>query len=185
MEAGHASDAPTRQLAICKLKKNGEWSYHVLVFNLTNATLFDLARRVLPPDPPPAQILGAVLAAYDLRGGGAETTIKGSKQGLGLTKRNKKQFVAQEILVLLAQLAFNLIIWFRENAAPVAPQFMALGMVRMGRDVFHIPGQLELDAQGHLIQINLHAAHPWTKPFSHTLASALSHGTLYPNLRQI
>lgn len=185
VEHPHNYVQSTRQLAIRKRKKDGTWSFHALVFNLSDATLFDLARRVLPLDPTPTQILQAVLIAYDLRGGGVETAIKGSKQGLGLTKRNKKQFAAQEILVLLAQLAFNLIIWFRENAAPVAPQLMAFGMVRMVRDVFHIPGHLELDAQGHLLQLSLHAQHPLATPFTQALSSALSCSNLYLNLRQI
>ena len=34
-----------------------------------------------------------------------ETSIKDSKQGLGITKGNKRNFHAQEMLVLLAQLA--------------------------------------------------------------------------------
>ena len=46
--------------------------------------------------------------AYDLRGGAVETAIKGSKQGLGITKRNKKSFHGQEMLLLLGQLAYNL-----------------------------------------------------------------------------
>ena len=169
VEHPHNYIQPTRQLAIRKRKKNGKGSYHVLVFNLSDATLFDLARRVLRPDPTPDQILWGALVAYDLRGGGVETAIKGSKQGLGLTKRNKKQFTAQETLVLLAQLAFNLIIWFRRNAAP---QLMAFGIMRMVRDVFHIPAQLELDAQGRLRQISLHAQHPLAKAFRHTLIRA-------------
>lgn len=180
VEQPHDYVQPTRQLAIRKLKKNGKWSYHVLVFNLTDATLFNLARRVLPAQPTPLQVLQAGLTAYALRGGGVETAIKGSKQGLGLTKRNKKQFAAQEILVLLAQLAFNLIIWFRRNAPP---QLMACGIMRMVRDVFHILGQLELDDQGRLIQVSLHAQHPLAEPFSQALSSALSGSNLYCNLR--
>jgi len=182
VQACHDYGYPTRQLAIRKLKRNGKWSYHVLVFNLSDATLFDLARQAQLPDPTSDQILWAALTAYDLRGGGVETAIKGSKQGLGLTKRNKQQFAAQEILVLLAQLAYNLISWFRRNAPP---QLSAFGMVRMVRDVFHIPGQLELDAQGRLLQISLHAQHPFASPFIKALSSALAGRNLYRNLCQI
>jgi hypothetical protein len=185
VEAGHDYGYPTRQLAIRKLKKNGQWSYHVLVFTLSNALLFKLARHTLPPDPTPDQILRAALTAYDLRGGGVETAIKESKQGLGLTKRNKQQFAAQEILVLLAQLAYNLIVWFRHHANSATPAVLPLGIQRMVRDVFHIPGQLELDAQGHLLQISLHAQHPWAIPFAQALSSAWAGSNLYPNLRQI
>jgi hypothetical protein len=38
-----------------------------------------------------------------------ETDIKGDKRGLGIEKRRKKSFHAQEALVLLAQLSHNLL----------------------------------------------------------------------------
>jgi hypothetical protein len=37
---------------------------------------------------------------YDQRGGGVETAIKDDKQGLGITKRNKKRFEAQQMIML-------------------------------------------------------------------------------------
>jgi hypothetical protein len=40
-----------------------------------------------------------------MRSGGVETQNRGEKQGLGLVRRNKPLFEAQEVLVLLAQLA--------------------------------------------------------------------------------
>ena len=49
---------------------------------------------------------------YDARGG-METDIKGDKRGLGIEKRRKKSFLAQEALVLLAQLSHNLIVYFK------------------------------------------------------------------------
>ena len=156
-----------------------------MVFNLPDAILFDLARQTPSTNPPPDQILFAVLTAYDLRGGAAETAIKGSKQGLGLTRRNKQQFAAQEILVLLAQLAYNLIRWFCQQANSATPATLPLGIKRMVRDAFHIPGQLELDAQGRLLQISLHAQHPLATPFAKALSSVLSRSNLYCNLRQI
>jgi len=185
VEQPHLYDQLTRQLAIRKRKKTGEWTYHVLVFNLTDHTLFDLARQGMPAHPTASQILYAALAAYDLRSGGAETVIKGSKQGLGLTKRNKQQFAAQEILVLLAQLAFNLIVWFRHAAIQTAPQLAAFGILRMVRDVFHIPGQIDLDAQGYLLQIGLSDHHPLAASFSQVLAAVLPLDDLSLYLRQI
>ena len=53
------------------------------------------------------EVLLAALHAYDQRDGGLETQNKGDKQGLGLNKRNKRRFCAQEILVLMAQLAHD------------------------------------------------------------------------------
>jgi len=49
---------------------------------------------------------------YDRRGV-MEVEIKGDKRGLGLEKRRKKRFYAQEALVLLSQLAHNLLVWFK------------------------------------------------------------------------
>jgi Transposase DDE domain group 1 len=50
---------------------------------------------------------------YDERAG-MEAGIKGDKRGLGIENRRKKSFHAQEALVLLAQLAHNLLAYFKE-----------------------------------------------------------------------
>lgn len=170
VEAPHAYDKPTRQLAIRKRKTNGKWSYHVLVFSLTDAQLFWLARLPVVHHPTDLQSLLAALTAYDLRSGGIETSNKGSKQGLGLTKRNKRQFAAQEILVLLAQLAYNLIAWTRLALSSADQRLSYFGALRFVRDLFHIPGQIELDAQGHVLQITLRSAHPHASAFAYALA---------------
>ena len=47
--------------------------------------------------------------------------MKGDKQGLGITKRNKKRFEAQQMLVQLGALAHNVLVWAREWLAPLAP----------------------------------------------------------------
>jgi len=52
-------------------------------------------------------------------------------QALGLTKRNKRNFHAQEMLVLLAQLARNLITWTRMEMARHVPSWQAFGSLRM------------------------------------------------------
>jgi hypothetical protein len=170
VEDQHQYDRPTRQLAIRNQKDNGEWSYHVLVFTLTNDQIFWLARQPVRNEPTSKRILFTVLAAYDLRNGGIETSNKGSKQGLGLTKRNKRLFSAQEMLVLLAQLAYNLISWTRDTLAVTDRRFARYGVLRMVRDMFHIPGHIELDAQGHVIQIALRAKQPGAR----VIAQALS-----------
>ena len=174
VEEPHQYDRPTRQLAIRHQKDNGEWSYHILVFTLTTDQIFWLARQPVCNEPTSEQVLFTVLAAYDLRNGGIETSNKGSKQGLGLTKRNKHLFSAQEMLVLLAQLAYNLISWTRDTLAVTDRRFARVGVLRMVRDVFHIPGRIELDAQGHVIQIALRAK----QPGSLAIVLALSHDNL-------
>lgn len=174
VETPHPYVAPTRQLAIRKRKKNGQWSYRVLVFTLSNDMLFWLARLPFRKAATSTQLLLAALYAYDLRGGGVETSIRGSKHGLGLTKRNKRRFHAQEMLVLLAQLAYNLLSWLRYLLAGQTPSFRRFGMLRLVRDLFHISGTLQLDAHGCILQITLNQDHPLAKPFARALAPPLA-----------
>jgi hypothetical protein len=185
VEAPHPYAKPTRQLAIRKRKQTGEWSYHVLVFTLPDQALFWLGRHPFRYHPTPEQVLLAALAAYDLRSGGAETMFKSSKQGLGLTRRNKRHFAAQEMLVLLAQLAYNLIAWTHDLFAEAPNKLRTFGVLRMVRDAFHIPGRLELDTQGHLLQIVLCAKHPLAHSFTLGLAPILARDNLPLNLGEI
>jgi hypothetical protein len=71
----------------------------------------------------------------DQRGGGIETSFKGDKQGLGLTKRHKKRFEAQHLLTRLRSLAHHVVVWARHWLA--VPQVQQYGLLRMVRDVFH------------------------------------------------
>ncbi len=59
---------------------------------------------------------------YDQRGGGVETSLKQDKQGVGLTKRTKKRFEAQQIVVQLSTLAHNVIVWAKGWLAPYTPK---------------------------------------------------------------
>jgi hypothetical protein len=152
-------DQPMRQLALRWPKPKGGWHYRILVFNLTDELIFNLAGRARPAIPTPLELLAALVDAYDLRGGGIETSIKNSKQGLGLNKRNKKSFAAQEMLLLLAHLAYNLILWVRNQLAHQRPDLAHFGMLRMTRDVFQIPGRIQFDPQGKPFKIALSKTH--------------------------
>lgn len=178
-------DQPTRQIGLRHRTKSGQWSYHVLVCNLTDTLLFELAGQVRPADPAPQAVLFAALAAYDGRGGAAETAMRGSKGGLGLTKRNKKRFAAQEMLILLAQLAYNLIAWTRDGLAACLARLRAFGILRMVRDAFHIAGQITLDEPGHIRQIILNEAHDLALSFVQALAPFLARDGTVVNLGQI
>jgi Transposase DDE domain group 1 len=161
--------SPTRQIAVRHPKKDKQgqvtWHAFVLVFNLSDDLLFELSRQPKQAEPKPFDILLAALAAYDLRGGGLETQNRGSQQGLGLTHRNKRSFAAQEMLVLLAQLAHNLIIWSRNRLAAVDPCFRKFGLQRMVRDLFQISGQVRLAANGQVLSVALNPRHPYTAAF--------------------
>jgi hypothetical protein len=158
---------PTRQVAIRhpKTDKRGQrgWHYQVLVFTLTDAMLATLRGHALPPQPLPPDVLRAAAHVYDLRDGGLETQNRGDKQGLGLSHRNKRAFAAQEMLVLLAQLAHNVLIWTRHKLIASDPQFRKFGIQRLVRDVFQIGGQVTLSADRHVISVVLNPEHPYAK----------------------
>jgi hypothetical protein len=160
VERPHAYVQPTRQLAVRTRKADGSWSTHVLVFTLTNAMVFELSGQPVPPLPQPHEVGLAALHAYDRRGGGVETQNKGDKQGLGLTRRNKRRVAAQEMLVLLAQLAHNFVIWTRNDLAGVDQRLHKYGIQRTVRDVLHIAGRVQLAPSGQVHQITLNAQHP-------------------------
>lgn len=173
VRAPHEYVRPTRQLAMRKRKPDGTLYLRILVTNLDDATLFELAGREQPKRAGQLDLLLALMQAYDKRGGAAETSIKGSKQGLGLTHRYKRNFHGQEMLVLLAQLAANLIIWVRNRLAERDPFWQKYGHLRMVRDVFHIPGRISFDRHGNL-HIALNPQHCLSVRFTRALGRLLS-----------
>jgi hypothetical protein len=161
---------PVLRIAVRCRKKNGQWGVGVLVSTVPSDELTGLAN--LSPSEwvhPSAELLAAVYL-YDQRGGGAETTFKGDKQGIGLTKRHKKRFEAQQMLSLLGSLAHNLIVWARRWLQPEQPKLRRYGIVRMVRDVLQVSGRLVIDAHGHLVAIILNQA----APLAHRLVLALA-----------
>jgi len=180
----HEYDKPTRQLAVRWAKPKGGWRYCVLVFNLTDDMLFELAERQ-PITYTEQELLSAIVKAYNLRGGGVETSFKNSKQGLGLSKRNKKSFQAQRVLILLAQLAYNITVWVRAELAKHKPELQHYGMVRMIRDAFSITGKLHFDASGRLVQVVLNQTHSLAKIFHETWLTLFVHNELSLSLGEI
>lgn len=91
-----------------------------------------------------------------------EADIKGDKRGLGIEKRTKKNFHAQEALVLLAQLAHNLLMWFKEwflwgtDAAK-------LGVERLVRDVLAMPAEVRAGRGSKKVRLKLPILHPWAQ----------------------
>lgn len=163
--APHTYAAATRQLAVRHRKKNGQWSYHVLVFNLADAMLYYLTDRPMSPAPNTIEVLLTALHAYDRRGGGVETHNKGDKQGLGLSHRNKHSFAAQEMLVLLGQLAHDVVIWTRNDLADSDPRLHKYGIQRTVRDALHIDGRVAIGPDGHVEQVILNGRHPLATAF--------------------
>jgi len=166
-----------RQLAVRWPKPKGGWHYCVLVFNLTDEMIFELANQTMS-SPTNQELLSAILKAYNLRSGGVETSFKNSKQGLGLNKRNKKNFQAQQMLVLLAQLAYNITTWVRNELAKHKPALKHFGMLRMIRDAFSISGKLQFDEKGNLVLIVLNKTHALAKIFYETWHSTFARDDL-------
>lgn len=151
----------TRQLAIRKKNRKGQWQYAVLVTTLSPKALRWLAQQpTAHPLPHANRTMWAFLYAYDRRGGGVETSIRESKQALGLNKRNKRRFTAQEMLVLLTQLAYNVLIWFRHALAAIDAKWRSYGLFRIIRDFLQVRGLLDVGATGHVNRIALHSKIP-------------------------
>ena len=167
VERPHEYEKATRQLAIRWLNKK-KWQYCVLAFNLTDLMLFQLAGLLMPRRFTEQDLFSAIMKAYNLRSGGVETSIKNSKQGLGLNKRNKKRFQAQQMLILLAQLAYNITVWVRNQLAQHSSLIASFGMLRMIRDAFRISGKVQFDEKGNIVLIVLNQSHQLAKAFQET-----------------
>jgi hypothetical protein len=55
-------------------------------------------------------------------------------------------------------LAYNLTVWTHNLLAAQSPKLRMYGLLRMVRDVFHIDGRVQIDAQGHIRNIALNQA---------------------------
>jgi hypothetical protein len=170
VEAPFAYCHATNQVALRKRSKDDKWQYRIIVTNLSEKECCSLARMPRQTFSSRPQFAFAIIRAYDLRGGGIETSIKESKQGLGITKRNKRSFYAQEMLILLAQLAYNLIIWMRREMVRFVPFWAQIGILRFVRDAFSIRGKLLLDSQGRLLELSLDQNHPLAEKFLNAIA---------------
>lgn len=174
VSAPQAYARATQQLAVRYRKQNGTTSEHVLVSTLSDALLCELGGRAGAAPLSELERAQLLLHAYDLRGGGVETQNRGDKQGLGLAQRNKRRFAAQEMLVLLAQLAHNLTIWARNDLARCAPRLRKFGIQRTVRDAFQIDGQVTLTPAGTVEQIVLNPCHPLSSAVNRAFVDEMS-----------
>ncbi len=175
---GWVSEAATgyvrsvQRVAVRCRRSDGTFAYGVLICSLEIQPVLTLLGWAASQAADPVSVLLAYVTFYDQRGGGIETAFKGDKQGLGLTKRNKKRFEAQHMLVLLGSLAHNVVVWARRWLA--VAEGSHCGILRMVRDIFHISGLLGFDRSGHLLTIvlNQHAcrAHVLIRPLRELLA---------------
>lgn len=176
---------PTKQLLVRTRKHDGTWALSMLVSNAPHRPLATLGHYPIQNVVNDLDLMRAMLYAYDQRGGAAETQFKGDKQGLFLAKRNKRSFVAQHMLVLLAQLAHNLLVWVRTAFpdTPASPRHF--GMLRLVRVVFAISGRVQRDARGRVCTIILNQRCPYAAALLQAFASLLAADGLLLILGQI
>ena len=130
---------PVRRIAVRCRKANGQWGIGVLISTLCPAEVLALTWPEASTDADPATVRLSYVSLYDQRGGGVETSFKDDNQSLGSTKGSKKRFEAQQMVMLVGNLAHNVVIWARgwltQTAAPT--KLRCYGILRMVRDVFH------------------------------------------------
>jgi hypothetical protein len=149
-----------RRIAVRCRKKNGQWGVGVVISALEEAEVLALSGQSSASETDDTAVLLAYVYFYDQRGGGVETAFKDDKQGLGITKRNKKRFEAQQMVMMLNTLAHNVLVWARRWLASALPKLQHYGLLRLVRDVWHISGFVEQDRHGHLIRIVLNQLAP-------------------------
>ncbi len=104
-EAADAYVHPVNRIAVRCRQQDGTFAHGVLISALSAQQVLTLTGQSLCWLEDPAAVLLAYVTFYDQRGGGVETSFKGDKQGLGIGKRSKKRFEAQQMLMLLGSLA--------------------------------------------------------------------------------
>jgi hypothetical protein len=161
---------PVQRIAVRCRKKNGQWGYGVILSTLAPIDVLLLTGGYQQEVDEPKAVLLAYVRFYDQRGGGVEIEIKEDKQGLSTSKRNKKRFEAQQVLIQLEALAHNVLIWARHWLAHRCPKIARLGIKRLVRDVFQMDGLLFFDHSVDLLQIVLNRSDPLAKELSVGLA---------------
>jgi hypothetical protein len=95
---------------------------------------------------------------YDGRAG-MEADLKSDKHGLGLAVIRKHLLPAQMMVVLLVELAHNLLMWARSWLAERVPRLHQFGIVRLIQQVWAIPGRIKVTDKG-VQRVRLRRAHP-------------------------
>jgi hypothetical protein len=107
-----------------------------------------------------------VAETYDARGAG-EVEIQADHMGLLLRRRRKRRFGAQEMLILLNDLAHNWLAWLYAWVLKDSC-FHDFGPKRIIRDLLTIPGEADI-VNDELIELRLKASHPYALPMTEIL----------------
>jgi hypothetical protein len=172
-EVDERYERPLRRIAVRCQKKNGQWGIGVILSSLSPEDVLMLTGQSPALKEDPQAVLLAYVYFYDQRGGWVEIDIKGDKQGLGTTHRNKKRFPGQQMVCQLEALAHNLLIWVRRWLAPQCPKLARWGLLRLVRDALHINGLVKISPSG-IFQIVLNQADPLAQEVQAGLAALLA-----------
>ncbi len=104
------------------------------------------------------------LAFYDDRATTLSASFRGDKQGLKLIKRRKASLYGQEMLILLAQLVHNLVVWARNWLSEEEPRLAEFGIKVWVRDLFSLPGRLKFKG-GQIVKVRLGRGHQYARRF--------------------
>jgi hypothetical protein len=162
---------PIYRLAV-RSRRKAKWGIGLLLSSLSPQTVLLLLGW--SPTTDPDQLALAYLTFYDQRAGTIELSFKQGAQALATRQRNKRRFVAQQMLLLLETLAHNLILWLRDKLKPLSPSLAKFGLQRWVRDLFHISGLLSFDHSGQLFAIVLNQADPIAQKLGPPLAPLLA-----------
>ena len=173
-----------RRIAVRCRKRNGQWGHAVIISTLSSQEVIALTKQPVDQVADPVAVLRAYVYFYDGRGGGVETSFKEDKQGLGLTKRTKKRFAAQQVLIQLNALAHNVIVWMQAALQGQTKTVAGYGVLRMVRDVFGVSGLVVFDDQGDLRQLVLNEDDPLTPGLVKALSILLAHDQVVVNWGQ-
>lgn len=186
VERPYAFAKPTLQVAVrwpASERKKKE-TVRIVVTSLPADAIARLMGQATQPPPSLEQMVVAVAHAYDQRGGGIETQNREDKQGLGLDKRNSQKLHAQEMLMLLAELAHNILVWVRQEMAAVSPDWQRWGLLRLVRDALQITAVVVPIPCSQRRIVLLNQRHPLSRPLLEPLR-AIGGSDLVVNLRKI
>ena len=145
---------PTHCLVLRWLTPKGVVKYAVVLCSISSWTMAE------------------TIAYYDDRGA-CETEIQADKAGLKMERRRKKRLAAQEALVLLTDIAHNLLAWVPQWMFPDEP-LANFGTTRLTQDVFQLPGRLFFDRE-RLTEVQLNRLHPHAEAVAAGLQRLLRH----------
>lgn len=155
---------PVVRIAVRCRKQTGRWAYGVVISTVEPLTvLMHTLPRVAGITDEATRWLLAYVYFYDMRGGGVETANREDKQGLGITKRQKKREAAQQMVVALGSLAHNVLVWARDWLQETTPRLNGFGLKRLVRDLLTVNGMVEYDARGRVCRIVLNEAHSYAR----------------------